>query len=234
MNNMKDASALARSIVEVANLAGTKTSAIITDMNQVLGKNVGNALEIREILCVLQGKTCDIRLKEITYALGAELLVSCGRVKNEDEAFAMFEQALYSGKALEIFAKMCSALGVPTDFIENADKYLSHAAMVMPIFAPYSGYVSAMDTRKIGVSVIKMRGGRTVFGEKLDLSTGYMDFAQIGDFVDEKTPLCYVHCQDETQFNAVKNDILSAVKISDIAPKIADPIFSKIKSNMDE
>ncbi len=229
MNNIKDASALARSIVDVANLAGTKTSAIVTDMNQVLGKNVGNALEIREVLYVLQGKACDVRLKEITYALGAELLVSCGRAKNEDEAYTMFEQALSSGKALEIFAKMCSALGAPTDFMDNADKYLPRATMVMPIFAPYDGYVYSMDTRKIGVSVIKMHGGRTVFGEKLDLSTGYTDFAQIGDYVDEKTPLCYVHCQDNAQFETVKEDILSAVKISDIAPEIYAPIFSKIK-----
>ena len=229
MNNFEDASKLARSIVDVANMAGTKTSALITDMNQVLGKNVGNALEIRECLNFMENKAVDVRLKEITFALGAELLISCGRFKHKEEAFAKFEKDISSGKVLEIFAKMCSALGAPTDFVENADNYLPRAAMVKPVFAPSAGYVTAMDTRKIGVSIIKMHGGRTVFGEKLDLATGYTDFAQIGDSVDEETPLCFVHCQTEAQFEAAKDDILSAVEISDVAPEIIAPIMAKIK-----
>ena len=228
MNNFADACALARSIVDVANMAGTKASALVTDMNQVLGKNVGNALEIKEILDVLQGKKADNRLKEITFALGAELLLSCQRVQTKEEAFAKFEQAIFSGKALEIFAKMSSALGAKPDFVENSNKYLPQAAIVKPIFASQSGYVAAMDTRAIGVSIIKMHGGRTVFGEKLDLATGYSDFAQIGHFVDEKTPLCFVHCQSEEQFEVAKNDINSAVKISDKLPTVGATILEKI------
>ena len=227
MNNRESAEALARSIVDVANMAGTKTSALVTDMNQVLGKNVGNALEIREILNVLQGKAADVRLKEITFALGAELLLSCKRVANKGEAFDLFEKALSGGKAMEIFAKMCSSLGAPTDFAENADKYLPRSTLVKPIFARSSGYVAAMDTRKIGVSIIKMHGGRTKFGEKLDLATGYMDFAQIGDFVDENTPICYAHCQNEEQFAEATRDIVDAVEISETAPGSLQPCILK-------
>ena len=229
MGNFEDACALARSIVDVANMAGTKTSALISDMNQVLGKNVGNAVEIRESLDFLQGLPVDSRLKEVTFALGAELLISCGRFKDKSEAFSKFEQAISSGRVLENFAKMCSALGAPVDFVENADKYLPHAALIKPIYAAQAGYVAAMDTRKIGVAVIKMHGGRTVFGEKLDLATGFTDFAQIGDYVDEKTPLCFVCCQNENQFETAKEDILSAVKLSQTAVKINSPLLAKIK-----
>ena len=229
MNNFADASVLAQSIVDVANMAGTKTSALVTDMNQVLGKNVGNAVEIREILDILQGKVADLRLKNITFSLGAELLLSCGKIKDEKEAFAIFEKAIASGKALEIFAKMCSALGAPVDFIDSADKYLPQASLIKPVFAKQKGYVAKMDTRKIGVSIIKMHGGRTVFGEKLDLATGYTDFVQIGDYVDEKTPLCFVYCQDDVQFETAKSDILSAVELSETMPEVKNPIYAKIK-----
>ena len=214
MVNFDDACALAHSIVDVANMAGTKTSALVTDMNQVLGKNAGNALEIREILDVLQGKEFDARLKEVTFALGAELLISCKRFKDKTQAFAHFEQAISSGKAMEIFAKMCSSLGAKNDFVENADKYLPQAQIIKPIYSPQKGYVSAMNTREIGVSIIKLHGGRTVFGEKLDLATGFAEFAQIGDFVDEKTPICFVHCQSEEQFETAEKDIIKAVEVS--------------------
>ena len=230
MSNFADAKALARSIVEVANVAGTKTSALITDMNQVLGKTVGNAVEIKESLDFLKGKPIDFRLKEITFALAAELLVSCGIFQTENEAYAKFEQDISSGRALEVFAKMCAALGAPINFIEKAEVYLPKAAMIKPIFAPTSGYISAMDTRKIGVSIIKMHGGRTVAGEKLDLATGYTDFTQIGNYVDNKTLICYVHCQNEEQFTEAKTDILEAIEISEKAPKIVAPIFKKIKN----
>lgn len=229
MSNFADASALARSIVEVANMAGTKTRALITDMNQVLGKTVGNALEISEILDILKGKTADSRLKEITYALGAELLVSCGRVVDEKEAFFKFDQALSSGKALEIFAKMCASLGAPNDFIEKSEEYLPKASIVKPIFGTQSGYISSMDTRKIGVSIIKMHGGRTVYGEKLDLATGYTEFAQIGDYVNEQTPLAYIHCQTDEQYEIAKSDILSSIKISAEKPETNTTIYAKIK-----
>lgn len=231
MNNFADAETLAKSIVDVANAAGTKTSALITDMNQVLGKNVGNALEISESLDFLQGKPIDSRLKEITFALGAELLVSCGRFQNKEEALAKFEQDISSGKALEIFAKMCSSLGAPTDFIEKSESYLPHSAIIKPLLATKAGYISAMNTRKIGISIIKMHGGRTIAGEKLDLATGYTGFAQIGDYVDSKTPLCYVHCQNEAQYEEIKKDILDAIEISSKAPKIIPPVMKKISTD---
>lgn len=229
MNNFTDAEKLAKSIVEVANSAGTKTSAIITDMNQVLGKNIGNAVEITESLDFLQAKPVDLRLKEVTFALGAELLISCGRFKNEDEAFAKFEQDINSGRALEIFARMCSSLGAPTDFIEKSEKYLPRSAIIKPLFSQNIGYITSMDTRKIGVSIIKMHGGRTVTGEKLDLATGYSDFAQIGDYVDDNTPVCFIHCQNEEQFNQASADILNAIKITSTAPEIINPVYKRVR-----
>jgi thymidine phosphorylase len=228
MSNFADAKALAQSIVTVANGAGCKTSAILTDMNQVLGYSAGNAVEVREALSYLQNENVNPRLDAVTKALCVQLLCQCGRCASADEAQKLVDKVLSSGAALEKFAQMVAALGGPHDFCEKADDYLPQAAHTKPIFAPQAGYVTAMDTRAIGVSIIKLKGGRSVPDEKLDLATGYSEFTQIGDYVDEKTPLAVVHYQDEAQFAAAKQDILQAVTISDEKPTFVSPILLTI------
>ncbi len=228
MSNFADAKALAQSIVTVANGAGCKTSAVLTDMNQVLGYSAGNAVEVREALSYLQNENVNPRLDAVTKALCVQLLCQCGRCASVDEAQKLIGNVLASGAALEKFAQMVAALGGPHDFCEKADDYLPQAAHTKPIFAPQAGYVAAMDTRAIGISIIKLKGGRSVPDEKLDLATGYSEFAQIGDYVDENTPLAVVHYQDEAQFIAAKQDILQAVTISDEKPTFVSPILLTI------
>lgn len=228
MSNFDDAKALAQSIVEVANGAGTRTSAILTDMNEVLGRTAGNALEVREAVEFLQNKNIDSRLYTVTEALGAELLTHCGRCRNHAEAENLVRDALESGRALEKFAQMVAALGGPADFTEHCEKYLPAAVYQKPVFAAESGYVYGMDTRAVGLSIIKLKGGRTIPGAKLDLSTGFSDFVRIGDKVDEQTPLAIVHYQDESQYEAVRADLLNAVQIRDKQPQVHTPVLFKI------
>jgi thymidine phosphorylase len=228
MSNFADAKALAQSIVTVANGAGCKTSAVLTDMNQVLGYSAGNAVEVREALSYLQNENVNPRLDIIIKTLCARLLCQCGRCASVDEAQKLVGNVLASGTALEKFAQMVAALGGPRDFCEKADAYLPQAAHTKPIFAPQAGYVTAMDTRAIGVSIIKLKGGRSVPDEKLDLATGYTEFVQIGDYVDEKTPLAMVHYQDEAQFIAAKQDIQQAITITNEKPALTSPILLTI------
>ena len=228
MNNFEDAKTLAQSIVNVANGAGTKTTALITDMNEVLGKSVGNALEVKESLEYLQGKNIDERLDAVNKALCTQLLVQCQRCNSQMEAEKLIIRVLESGKALEKFAQMVAALGGPHDFVEKADSYLPQAAIVKPIFANKEGFVRAMNTREIGLSIIKMHGGRTIPDQKLDLATGYTEFTQVGNKVDSKTPLAIVHCQSEEQYEAARKDILRAVQISEKQSAVLTPIMLKI------
>lgn len=228
MNNLEDARKLARSIVRVANLAGTKTSALLTDMNQVLGHTVGNALEMQEAVDFLQGKNIDRRLHKITIELCAELLVNAKLAANLDAARDMLQKSLDSGKACEIFARMVSALGGPADFCDHPQKYLSQAQIKRPVFAPQAGYVSAMQTRDIGLALIQLKGGRVRTDQKLDYATGFSGFCQIGDFVDAQTPLCYIHAQSEDDFAIAQNNILQAVDISAAQPRLNSEIIEKI------
>lgn len=228
MDNLEDGRALAHSIVNVANGAGTKTKAILTDMNQVLGKNVGNAVEVTEAVEYLQGKNVDPRLHQVTMELCAELLVISHLAKDLETAKQKLEKVLSSGQALEIFAHMVSALGGPKDFVENYEKYLPKAKIIKPLFAKQAGYVEAMQTRNIGLSVIGLKGGRIRSDQKLDYATGYTEFCQIGDWVDNEKPLCIIHAQNEADWLAAAQDLLNNIKISQEKPKLLPSIIEKI------
>lgn len=228
MPSLEDGKNLARSIVDVANHAGTKTSALLTDMNQVLGHTVGNALEMAEAVEYLQGKNIDSRLHQITMGLCAELLTNAGLAAGTEEARAKLEKALSSGIALEIFARMVTALGGPADFTEKYSSYLPRAAIVRPVFAPTTGYVQSMNTRNIGLSIIELKGGRTHPDQKLDYATGFSAFCQIGDYIDAQKPLAFIHAQTEDQFNRAREDLLKNIQIGENTPAITDPVIEKI------
>ena len=107
---------LAKSIVAVANGAGTKTTALLTDMNQVLASTAGNALEVREAVQFLTGEFRNPRLFEVTMALCAEMLVNSGLATDIEQAREKLQAVLDNGKAAECFGKMVAGLGGPEDF----------------------------------------------------------------------------------------------------------------------
>ncbi len=228
MNNLEDARQLARSIVRVANLAGTRTTALLTDMNQVLGHTVGNALEMQEAVDFLKGNNIDTRLYKITLELCAELLVNTKLASDIQSAHQKLEQSLQSGKALEIFAKMVASLGGPSDFCEHTEKYLAHTALVRPVNAPQSGYIHSMQTRNIGLALIELKGGRTRSDQKLDYATGFSRFCQLGDKIEKGQPLCFVHAQNESDFIRAEQNILQNISIAENKPQHFPEIIEKI------
>ena len=215
MEKRKDAQTLAELIIKTANAAGTKTTAVITDMNQVLGRTVGNALEVQEAVDFLKNKRLDMRLYEVTFALCAELLVSTKLCKTSKEAMNKLEKVLKSGQALEKFQQMVTALGGPKDFIQKTEKHLPQAKIIRPIFAKDEGYVKAMETRNIGLSLIGLKGGRIRPDQKLDYATGFSEFCQIGDYVSKDKPLAFVHAQTEADALRAEEEIRAAVKLDD-------------------
>lgn len=228
MDNLDSARELARSIVTVANGAGTKTRAVLTDMNQVLGRHVGNALEVIEAVDYLKGNQVDSRLHTVTMELCADLLVSANLAENIDLAKQKLEKSLSSGKALEIFAKMVSALGGPKDFVEKPEAYLPRAAIVKPLYAEHAGYVSGMQTRNLGLAIIGLKGGRIRADQKLDYATGFSEFCQVGDYVDNQKPLCFIHAQTEEDWKIAAAEIKKNLIISENPPQPNPTIIEKI------
>src|SRR3569832_393179 len=139
---------LARSLVDVANGAGTRTAALITDMNEPLASAAGNALEVRNAVDFLTGAHRDKRLYEVTMALCAAALELTGFA---GDALKACEVALWCGKAAEQFSSMVYLLGGPLDFVERMDQHLAPAPIVRDVFPSGEGRVAAIDTRGVGM-----------------------------------------------------------------------------------
>ncbi|MGI2258026.1 thymidine phosphorylase [Shewanella sp. GXUN23E] len=221
---------LARSITAVANGAGTKTTALLTDMNQVLASSAGNALEVREAVNFLTGAYRNPRLYEVTMALCSEMLVLSGLAANEAEACRNLNRVLDNGAAAERFGRMIAGLGGPADFVESFDKYLPTAKIVRPVYADVSGYAHSMDTRGLGLAVVTLGGGRRKPGDLLDYSVGLSDVCALGDSIDMHRPLAVVHAQSEDDFAAAANAVKQAITVADIAPEQHPQVYRKIRA----
>ncbi|MEL7286680.1 MAG: thymidine phosphorylase [Pseudomonadota bacterium] len=204
---------LAKSIVAVANGAGTKTTAILTDMNQVLASSAGNAVEVREAVRFLTGEYRNPRLLEVTMASCAEMLVLGKLAENTEDARAKLMEALDNGKAAECFGKMVAGLGGPVDFVENYDNYLEKAEIIKPVYATETGVVSAMDTRAIGMAVVSIGGGRRVATDEIDYAVGFDNFIRLGEVADSDKPLAVIHARTEEQWEEAAKALRSAITV---------------------
>lgn len=219
---------LAKSIVAVANGAGCRTSALLTDMNQVLASSAGNAVEVREAVRYLTGEYRNPRIHEVTMALCAEMLISAGLASDERDARTKLQAVLDNGKAAEIFGRMVTGLGGPADFMERYDAYLPKAAIVRPVFAANSGFVTAMDTRELGLAVVAMGGGRRAAGDKLDYAVGLTDFIRLGQSVDADKPIAMIHAQTEEQYAQAASMVQAAVRIGGERPEALPEVYRRI------
>jgi thymidine phosphorylase len=206
---------LAQSLVAVANGAGTKTAALITDMNEPLATAAGNALEVRNAVEFLTGKQQDSRLLEVTLALSAAALDLTGF---EGDPRKACEEALSSGKATERFSKMVALLGGPVDFVEGMDRYLRPAPIVRDVFASGDGIVSAIDTRGVGMAVVALGGGRRMPSDTIDHAVGFDRLVGLGVKIDAGTPLARLHARDEATANDAEARLLAAYRLGDTAP----------------
>jgi thymidine phosphorylase len=227
-SNLQDARALAQSLVQVAQGAGLPTRALITDMNQVLGRCAGNALEVREALTLLQGSLCEPRLLEVTRALSAELLLIGGLADRIGDALARVDTVLADGSALERFARMVAALGGPADFVERADAHLPTAPVQLAVRAAHSGWVRGMATREIGLLVVELGGGRRRASDAVDLRVGLSDIVSIGQRIEAGEPLATVHAADPASAEAAGKRLLHLIDMSDIEPPLTPVLIDRL------
>lgn len=220
--------ALARSIVRVANDAGLKTRALVTDMNQVLGHAAGNALEVLEAVAFLRGDHQAPRLKQVTRALCAEALRIGGLADDEATALARVDAALDSGAALEHFARMVAALGGPADFCERAAQHLPAAPIQRTVPAPRAGWVLSKATRDIGLAVVELGGGRRRASDRIDHRVGLSDVVSIGRQVAAGDALAIVHAaSDDTALAAVAT-LQRCIHLGDAPPAPLPLLIARI------
>ncbi len=209
---------LARALVETANGAGCKTSALITDMDQPLARSAGNALEVAEAIRVLRGEAGALR--DLTLALAAECLRLTGQPVDG------LEGTLDQGRAAEVFAAMVAAQGGPADLIDRPDAYLTPAPVIRPVAAP-SGTVATIDAAMLGHAVVALGGGRVRAGEKIDHRVGLSHLAKLGQAVGPDAPLAMVHASDDTAAEIAAAAVQAAYHLGDgaaLGPLVRDRI----------
>jgi len=208
---------LAGAIVEVAQGNGLATSALITDMDQVLGRTAGNALEVREALDLLCANGVpEPRLLEVTLALCAELLVLSGLQSDAQAARTAAATALSSGAAAERFAAMVTALGGPANLLESPQTLLPRAAIVRAVEPAQAGVVARIDVRAVGVAIVALGGGRARETDLVDHAVGLTEVAALGEAVGGGgRPLAILHARDEASFESAAAAVRSAFTVAD-------------------
>jgi thymidine phosphorylase len=200
---------LAQTIIEVAGGNGLPTAAVLTDMDRVLGRTAGNAVEVREAIDHLTGVASDARMVEVTVALCEQLL----RLKGLD---GDPRAALESGAAAEHFARMVVALGGPSDLLERPDDHLPRAPVTIEAHGERDGVVAGIDVRAVGLAIIDLGGGRRREDETIDYAVGLTEVAAPGERVGPHgRPLAVVHARDEDSAAHAAEAISAAFRVGD-------------------
>jgi thymidine phosphorylase len=230
MPTMEGARELAEAIVEVAQGNGLPTSALLTDMDRVLGRTAGNAVEVRESLAGLTGEAIDDRLREVTLALSAELLVLGGVESDARAARSAAERALDSGAAAERFAAMAVELGGPSDLLEAPDRYLPTAAVRVEAAPASAGIVERVDVRAVGLAVVALGGGRVRESDPVDHSVGLTDVAAPGERVGPgERPLAVVHAASSDAAERAAQAVRNAYTLGDTPAEPPPVVFEVLR-----
>jgi thymidine phosphorylase len=201
------------------------TTALLTDMNQVLGRTAGNAVEVRESIDHLTGAETDPRLREVTLELSAEAL-TLGGIEN---ARAAAERALDSGAAAERFAEMVTALGGPTDLLDDPDRHLPRATTVRAVEPHAAGTVTRIDVRAVGIAVVGLGGGRARETDPVDHSVGFTEVAGLGERVGPgERPLAVVHAATDDAAERAAQALRDAYELGDRAPDVGAPVIERL------
>jgi len=228
MPTLQKSQELAQSIVDVGNGAGVRTAALLTDMNEALAPCAGNAIEICCTIDYLTGKARPARLHEVTHALAAQMLLQGGLARDDTDARQRLQTVLDNGAAAERFARMVAGLGGPADLLEQTGRYLARARVTLPVHAPQSGFISAVDCRGLGMAVVNLGGGRHHPNDTIDHAVGLTDLAGLGQRVEVKQPLALVHARDEDSARAAAAAVLEAYRLAPAAPVPQPTIYQRI------
>ncbi len=224
MKKFEDSVALAEEMVSIGTLAGKKTAAVITDMDQPLGYAVGNALEVIEALDTLDGKGPQ-DFKEVVFALGSLMLQLSGRAADEKEACALMEGVIADGSAKKKFAEFIEAQGGdPAPVFDPS--LLAVAETKLPVLADKDGYVHRILAEEIGIACMSLGGGRETKESEIDLSVGIVLQKKNGDAVAAGDTLAVIYGNDEEKLARARERVAGAYEILD-EPAKKQPVIRK-------
>ena len=227
MHTLEDARLLAQRMVAIGRHAGRRVAAVLSSMQQPLGYNIGNALEVQEAIGALRGGG-PADLVELSLALGAQLVLLAGKSESEADARALLTNVLASGAAWAKFRQMVAAQGGDLAFIDAPER-LPSAPITHDLPAPRAGYVVAIDGMALGLSVNELGGGRARKEDQIDPAVGLVLRAKVGDRVEAGAPLLTIHAANAAAAEGVAPRLAAAYTLGD-APVSPPPLIEEIVS----
>ena len=228
MKTLEAAEALARTLVSTGVKNGVKVHALLTDMNQPLGRFAGNSLEVLECVEILQGKTHVLNgtdfyssTRELSLQLAAHGFLLANRSSSLEDGYKLAKNLLENGSAYQAFLRLCEYQG-PTQ-IEK----LPSAAASKLVLSDRDGYISKIETEKIGLALIELGAGRKLKTDTIDHSAGLEFLCRHGDKISAGQPLMKIFARSETLIEKVAPTLLSAFEFSNAAPR-ALPLIAQV------
>ncbi len=217
MREQDRARALAHALVRTGNSCGIRTRALLTDMNQPLGRAVGNSLEVKECIELLRGEAEEGArpVLDLSVELSAHMLVLSHVDDSLEAARERLGQILASGAALECFRKNVAAQGGESRVCDDPAKFLPLVRESFKVESPRSGFVNTINTAEVGHAIAAIGGGRVRIDDAIDPAVGFIAETKIGDRVSAAAPLGTIFCRDESKAREAAKRIQAAYEISD-------------------
>ena len=212
MKDIDSAIELGRTMVEIGKGVGKKTFALVTDMSQPLGKNVGNNLEVKEAIEALKGNAPE-DLMEDAIQLGTYMVYGADKAVSPKAARAMVENTIKNGTALKKFAEFVEAQGGDPDYVYNPDKF-DKAKLEIPVYSEKEGYINVIMTEEIGMTSLILGGGRETKDSEIDLTVGMVIEKKLGDYVKVGEKLATLYANDREKVKPAVERFLGAYSIS--------------------
>jgi pyrimidine-nucleoside phosphorylase len=213
MQTLDEARELGELMVNIGRLAGRKTVALLSDMNQPLGSAVGNALEMIEAIELLRGNAPKDYYEHCLH-VAAHVLVLGQRAKDLEEGRALAEKSITDGSALEKFRVLVQAQGGDVSYVDDISKF-EHAKYMEVVNAPRSGYISQVHARLVGEASVALGAGRAKKGDLIDRAVGFRIFKKVGEKVEKGEPLFEIHANNEEKLAESRQAVLSAYNFND-------------------
>lgn len=213
MQTMEEATALAHAMANIGQALGRRVAAVISNMNQPLGRAVGNALELKEAITTLHGNG-PADFLEHCLIIASQMLLLTDRAPNAQESYKLLLHELDSGRAWRKFRDWIVGQGGDVTYI-NDSSLLPQAAFVDPLPSPRSGYVAGLDAMEVGLAAALLGGGRARKGDSIDHAVGVVLAKKIGDYVKKGKVLLTIHANDEQKLAEARRRLLDAYSWSD-------------------
>jgi pyrimidine-nucleoside phosphorylase len=213
METLEEARELAETMVSIAKLAGRKAAALLSDMNQPLGRAVGNALEVREAIDTLRGGGPD-DFREHCLIVAVQMLLLGELAGDESQARQMASKALSSGEALKLFRALVQAQGGDVAYVDDPELF-PKPSHIETVASPRSGYIEALNACQVGEIAVLLGGGRAVKDDPIDHSVGIEVLHKVGDYVEAGAPLFTVYAAGPESLEAAVQALLEAYSWSD-------------------